>query len=100
MKKIAVCHGKSCGPAGAARVCKRLTDEYSNKGVSVVVRECCGRCERSVSIEIDDDVVVSELTAENLTNKFINDPDTAIAQARKEQQEAMDRIDAVLDNLV
>lgn len=100
MKKIGVCHGKSCGPAGAARVCDKLIKEYSHKGVTVVARDCCGRCERSVSIEIDDGVVISELTAENLHKKFMVDPDTAIMKARKEQQNAMDKIDAALNDLV
>lgn len=100
MKKIAVCCGKSCGPAGSARVRERLEKEYADTGINVLTRDCCGRCERSISIEIDDSVVVSDLTHANLEKQFINNPETAIEKARKEHEDAMNTIDAVLDDLV
>lgn len=100
MKKIAVCHGKSCGPAGARRVQERLEKEYAEKGVDVVPRTCCGRCEHSISIEIDDTVVISDLSGANLEEKFISDPEGAIAQALEEQKSAMKKLDSALDDIV
>ncbi len=101
MKKIAVCHGKSCGPAGAARILARLKKEYEHKGVQIVMRDCCGRCERSNSIQIDDDVIISDLSLTSLDQRFIHDPDAAIANARKEVDDASKKLDDILkDDLV
>ena len=100
MKKIAVCHGKSCGPAGARRIQERLAEEYSQKGVDVASRTCCGRCEHPVSIEIDDDAVISDLTLANLEEKFISYPDQAIAMAQEEQKSAMEKLNSALDDIV
>ncbi|MDP2630607.1 MAG: (2Fe-2S) ferredoxin domain-containing protein [Candidatus Uhrbacteria bacterium] len=100
MKKIAVCHGKSCGPAGAGRIQERLAKKYASRNIEVTGRTCCGRCEHHISIEINDDIVVSDLSLNNLDEKFINDPQSAIARARKEQKSAMEKLDSVLDDIV
>ncbi|MBI4599479.1 (2Fe-2S) ferredoxin domain-containing protein [Candidatus Uhrbacteria bacterium] len=98
MKKIAVCHGKSCGPAGSALIRERLDKEYANKGIDVVVRDCCGRCEHSVSIQVDDDVIISDLAPASIGNRFIDDPDAAIMQAQQEQTKAIEKLDAALND--
>lgn len=100
MKKIAVCHGKSCGPAGAARLRERLKEKYASEEIEVTERTCCGRCERHISIEIDDAVVISDLTSANLDEKFISNPEKAIAQAQEEQKSAMKKLDSALDDIV
>lgn len=98
MKKIAVCHDKSCGPAGAERLCQRLKNTYAGSGIDVVPRTCCGRCEHSISIEVDDDVIISDLSLANLEERFTNDPDAAIQLARKEREEMFKKIDTLLEN--
>lgn len=100
MKKIAVCHGKSCGPAGAARLRERLEEKYASEEIEVTGRTCCGRCARHISIEIDDTVVISDLSGANLEEKFISDPERAIARAQEEQKSAMEKLDSVLDDIV
>lgn len=101
MKKISVCHGKQCGPGGAAQLMQTLKGEYEAKGVPVEERGCCGRCERHNTIVVLDDdnceVIVSDLVPDNIQEQFIADPDTAIAKAREEQDEAMKKIDDALN---
>lgn len=104
MKKISVCHGKKCGPGGAAQLMKTLKEEYETKGIPVEERGCCGRCERHNTIVVLDDndseVIVSDLTPSKIRDHFINDPVPVIEKARVEQEEAMKKIDDVLDGLV
>lgn len=95
-KKIGVCHGKTCGPAGAARIKKILEDEYG-ESVEIVERLCCGRCDDHNSIVIDDSVTVSHLSPENVRESFITDPDAAIRCAREEEKKIQEQLDAALD---
>ena len=104
MKKISVCHAKKCGPGGAAQLMQTLKDEYEKKGIPVEERGCCGRCELHNTIVVLDDndqeVIVSDLDPRRIHDQFIADPEPVIERARKEQEEAMKKIDAALDELV
>jgi NADH:ubiquinone oxidoreductase subunit E len=101
MKKIAVCHGKSCGPAGAARLLKKLKSCYGDEDISFVERTCCGRCEHSISIQIDDDTIISDLSLSNLEERFTNDPAAAIRKARQNEEGAREKLETFLaDDLV
>ncbi|MBI2645274.1 hypothetical protein HYW94_03835 [Candidatus Uhrbacteria bacterium] len=100
-KKIGVCHGKVCGPAGAHNILRILKEEYGKDGVEVVERTCCGRCERNNSISIDDMTIISDLSSKNIREKFIADPETAIGKAEEEQSESEKKLDSmVFDDLL
>lgn len=94
-KKIAVCHGKSCKPAGAAAIKKILEQEYLEQSVEITERECCGRCEHSCTIAVDDQLV-SDLNPENLRTTFLDRTEEALSDARKRDQAARDNLDAIL----
>ncbi|MBI4268528.1 hypothetical protein HY627_01705 [Candidatus Uhrbacteria bacterium] len=96
-KKIGVCHGKTCGPAGAAKIKKILEDTYRSDGVEVVERLCCGRCDDHNSIVVDDAVTVSHLSPDTLSQKFISRPDAAIADAKTEEEKIQRDLDAALE---
>ena len=102
MKKISVCHGKKCGPGGAAQLMQTLKDEYTIKDVPVEERGCCGRCERHNTIVVLDDadkeVIISDLVPSAIQEQFIDNPDAAIERARKEQQSASKKLDDVLND--
>lgn len=104
MKKISVCHGKKCGPGGAAQLMKTLKEEYDTRGIPVEERECCGRCERHNTIVVLDDadqeVIISDLVPAKIQEQFIADPDTTVAKARAEAEKAAEKLDTVLDELV
>lgn len=105
MKKISVCHGKKCGPGGAAQLMKTLKEEYETKGIPVEERGCCGRCERHNTIvvldDVDHEVIISDLVPDQIQEQFIVDPDAAIEKARKEDAAATEKLDAALrDDLV
>lgn len=102
MKKISVCHGKQCGPGGAAQLMQTLKKTYEPKGITVEERGCCGRCERhNTVVVLDDDdreVIVSDLTPDKIQEQFIADPDTCIAKARAEAQQATEKLDTALND--
>jgi len=101
MKKISVCHGKTCGPAGAPRILETLKQTYVHLGIEVVVRDCCGKCEHHNSIQINDGIIISDLAPATLEEKFINDPDRAIAKAQQDARDAIKKLDDLLaDDLV
>lgn len=95
-KKIAVCHGKVCGPAGAQKIKDILEEKYSNDGIEVVERTCCGRCERNNSIVIDDEIIISDLSLKNIEKCFIVDTEDAIERAQKEKQESEKKLENIL----
>lgn len=101
MKKISVCHGKSCGPGGAARILHALREEYEKRGVPVVERGCCGRCERHNTIVIEEDdgteVRVSDLSPSSIKEQFIDHEEDAIAKAREEERAVLEKLDDVLN---
>lgn len=70
------------------RSCRRakFEEEYCEKGIEVVERTCCGRCERNNSIVIDDEIIISDLSPRNIDKCFIADTEGAIERARKEKQ--------------
>lgn len=96
-KKIAVCHGPTCGPHGAREIKATLENNLANDGIEITARECCGRCENHNSIVIDDTVTVSHLDEEKIKD-FIADPDTMIEKAHKEQEELSKKIDDLLSS--
>lgn len=96
-KKIGVCNGKTCGPAGAAQIKKILKDTYNTHGIEVTERLCCGRCENNNSIVIDDDVTISHLSPGTLKERFIDRPDVAIAEAREEEKRIREELDHALE---
>lgn len=102
MKKISVCHGKKCGPGGAAQLMKTLKEEYETKGIPVEERGCCGRCERHNTIVVLDDadheVIISDLSPSAIREQFIADPDTTIAKARAEAEKAAEKLDTALND--
>lgn len=101
MKKIAVCHGKSCGPGGAARIMHALREEYEKRGIPVTERGCCGRCERHNTIVIEEDdgteMRVSDLSPSSIKEQFIDREEDAIAKAREEEKAALEKLDDVLN---
>lgn len=97
-KKIAVCHGKVCGPAGAEELQKILEKEYGKKGVEVGECTCCGRCEQHNSVVIDDTVIVSHLSPKNVFKKFIADPKAASEEARQAQRESEKKLENALSD--
>lgn len=97
-KKIAVCHGKVCGPAGAQKIKDMLEEEYGDDGIEVVERTCCGRCERNNSIVIDDEIIISDLSPKNIEECFIADTEGAIERARKEKQASEEKLENILTN--
>lgn len=96
-KKIGVCHGKTCGPAGARTIKRLLEDEYAADGVEITERLCCGRCDDHNSIVIDDAVTVSHLSPATLFEAFINRPADAIADAKAEEEKIKKELDAALE---
>ena len=97
-KKIGVCHGKACGPAGADRIQKILEEEYGRDGVQIVERTCCGRCEHNNSIVINDMTILSDLSSKNIREKFIADPETAIQKAQEEQSKSEEKLEHILSD--
>lgn len=81
-----------------------LKDEYESHGIPVEERGCCGRCERHNTIVVLDDndqeVIVSDLSPSRIHEQFVVDPEPIIERAHKEQDEAMKKIDDVIDGLV
>ena len=96
-KKIGVCYGKTCGPAGAASIKKILEDTYSAQGIEVTERLCCGRCKNNNSIVIDEDVTISRLSPGTIKERFIDREDAAIAEAREEEKRIREELDRALD---
>lgn len=96
-KKIGVCHGKTCGPAGASSIKKILEDTYGDS-VEITERLCCGRCDDHNSIVVDDTVTVSHLSPDALTEQFISDPQAAIDAAKIEEEKISAQLDAALAN--
>ncbi len=84
-KKISVCHGKSCEPAGAKKIKKILEEHYANKSVEIIERNCCGRCEHSCTIVVDDQPV-SDLSPHTIHELFINKPGEAIKNQQAKDQ--------------
>lgn len=98
MKKITrieVCHGPTCGTHGAQRIKKILEDEY--RDVVIVERTCCGRCKFNNTIVVDD-IAVSRLTPETLKKKFIDDPEQALEQAKKDEAEILKELNEFLES--
>lgn len=95
-KKISVCHGKTCGPAGASAIKKILENEYGGS-VEVVERLCCGRCDDHNSVVLDDTVTISHLSTTNLSETFIDRPEAAIADAKIEEKKIKKEIDGALE---
>lgn len=91
-KKIAVCHGPTCGPNGARNIKQTLEDTLAADGVEITARECCGRCADHNSIVIDDSVTISHLDEKKI-HEFIADPGTMIEKARKEEADLSIKID-------
>ncbi|MDO8571590.1 MAG: (2Fe-2S) ferredoxin domain-containing protein [bacterium] len=98
-KKIEVCHGKSCGSHGGPKIKKILEETYAPSGVEITERLCCGRCEHFNTIVVDEQKI-SDLDPHTLTEQFIADPQRAVAEAQKKDQDASERLDAILDEIV
>lgn len=101
MKKISVCHGKSCSPGGAAQIMRALCKEYEKRDIPIVERGCCGRCERHNTIVVEDDageeVRVSDLSPATIQERFIDDPNSAIVAAREEERISLEKLDDALN---
>ncbi|MBI2483984.1 (2Fe-2S) ferredoxin domain-containing protein [Candidatus Uhrbacteria bacterium] len=96
-KKIAVCHGPTCGPNGAKKLKQILEETYADNGIEITTRECCGKCSNHNSIVVDDTMTVSNLDEESI-KKFIADPDAMIEGAKKEEGELSKKIDELLSS--
>lgn len=94
-KSIEVCHGPSCGSHGGPKIKKILEETYKDSPVEITERLCCGRCEHYNTIVVDGQKI-SDLDPERLKEQFINDPLSAVKKAQKEDQEASDRLDDIL----
>lgn len=96
-KKIAVCHGKSCSLAGAASIKKILEKQYDASGIEIVERECCGRCEHSCTIVVDGQPI-SDMSPDNLRALFLDNPEQALADAAKRDDDALAALDTILSD--
>ncbi|MEK7648467.1 MAG: (2Fe-2S) ferredoxin domain-containing protein [Patescibacteria group bacterium] len=96
-KNIAVCHGKSCGPKGASRIKKILEQCNTFKSIKIQERECCGRCEHSCTIVIDDQAI-SDLSPDTLQKAFLDNPSQALAEAHKKDMQASKDLDRILSD--
>ncbi len=97
-KKIGVCYGPSCTTTGAQKIQKILEQTYGDDDVEIVARTCCGRCKRTNSIVIDDEIIVSDLSPKNIQRNFIADPQSAIEKAKKEKSESDEKLDSMLSD--
>lgn len=95
MKKIDVCHGKTCMRHGAETLLKKLREHFSASGVSVGPRECCGNCANNNSIVVDGEVTIGNLTSETVDD-FIRDPESALQSAREAKNSMRKTIDDLL----
>lgn len=96
-KKIAVCHGPTCGTHGAQRIKQILEKEYEGSGITIVERECCGRCKFNNTIVVDD-VAISRLSPETLKEKFIADPKRAIEEAKLDEEAMLEELNSFLES--
>lgn len=97
-KKIEVCCGKACGPAGSKKIKEQLIHVLADSGVEIVERGCTGRCEHACTIVIDG-TAISDLSPSNLDNAFLNNPDTAIECAQKQEAQSAASLDGILEKL-
>lgn len=74
-----------------------LEQEYAQQGVEITETLCCGRCEHSCTI-VADSQHVSDLSAENLKKNFLDNPDKALADAKKREAESLAALDNILSD--
>ncbi len=97
IKKIEVCHGPTCGPNGANEIQRKISEAFKGSGTEVIGRGCCGRCQFNNTI-VADGQPISKLSPKTVQEKFVDDPDTAIAAARETDAEILKELDAFLRN--
>ena len=98
LKKIAVCHGKSCSQKGAHRILRILEEYGAPKGIKITERKCCGRCEHSCTI-VANDQPISDLSPENLKKNFLDNPEQAINDAHERDKDAHNALEDLFDVL-
>ncbi len=97
IKRIEVCHGPTCGPAGGERIKMILENELAEQGVAVIERGCCGNCEKHNNIMVDG-VLVQKLTPTTVREQFLNRIDAALDQAQGEAVERDNELMKFLDS--
>lgn len=76
---------------------KILEQKYAQQGVEITETLCCGRCEHSCTIVVDNQHV-SDLSVENIKKNFLDNPCQAIADAKKNEAESSAALDRILSD--
>ena len=100
MKKITrieVCHGTTCGTHGAQRIKRLLQDEYKEVDTVIIERTCCGRCKFNNTIVVDG-VAVSRLSPETVKEKFVDRPEQALEDAKRDEEAILEELNSFLES--
>ncbi len=74
-----------------------LEQEYAKQGIEITETLCCGRCEHSCTIVVDEQPI-SDLSPENLKKNFIDDPNQAVKHAQEQDKKASAALDKLLSD--
>jgi NADH:ubiquinone oxidoreductase subunit E len=70
-RKIRVCNGPTCGAQFASDIMKKCETHYGNKeDIELDYCACTGHCSLANNVVIDDDIIISRNTPENVTGNI------------------------------